>query len=207
MSIENERASILIADDHRMVAEAVSLTLKELGKYSVEIVHDFDSALRRLKNGDLDLMLLDLRMPGMNGIESVRSAMSFAGNTKIAIFSGNVDAPFIQAALDLGLHGIIEKNQPLKSLDSILTLILSGQVFLPHKTVERAVVQGREEELTPLEVAILSRASEGMKNIEIADELDFKEDRIKMHMRTICRKLGARNRAHAAMISRQLGLI
>ena len=203
----DEKTKVLIADDHLLLAEAVAAMLQQLGTYDVEIVKDFDSAIERLKAGGLDVLLLDLRMPGMHGVESIQSALDNANGAKVVIFSGNVDAPLSKAAVDVGIHGIIEKDLSVKSLDSILNLVLSGQVFMPLKTAESAVKTGRGEDLNTVEVSVLSRAAEGMKNKEIASDLGVSEVTIKMHMRAICRKLGARNRAHAAMVSRELGII
>lgn len=203
----DEKTKVLIADDHLLLAEAVAAMLQQLGTYDVEIVKDFDSAIERLKAGGLDVLLLDLRMPGMHGVESIQSALDNANGAKVVIFSGNVDAPLSKAAVDVGIHGIIEKDLSVKSLDSILNLVLSGQVFMPLKTAESVVKTGRGEDLNTVEVSVLSRAAEGMKNKEIASDLGVSEVTIKMHMRAICRKLGARNRAHAAMVSRELGII
>lgn len=207
LSKGDEKTKVLIADDHLLLAEAVAAMLQQLGTYDVEIVKDFDSAMERLKAGGLDVLLLDLRMPGMHGVESIQSALDNANGAKVVIFSGNVDAPLSKAAVDVGIHGIIEKDLSVKSLDSILNLVLSGQVFMPLKTAESAVKTGRGEDLNTVEVSVLSRAAEGMKNKEIASDLGVSEVTIKMHMRAICRKLGARNRAHASMVSRELGII
>lgn len=208
---EGARTRILIADDHRMITEAVARLLERTGAFEVHVVGTLDDAVQQLKRGaPYALLLLDVRMPGMNGLESVRRVLSRAGDTKVALFSGEADRRFVNGAVKLGTRGLIPKTMPLKSLVSALHLVMSGEVFLPAgAAAPSAEIPSDQdaERLTELEVGIMRYVADGLTNKEIALQIDGSEVAIKMHMRAICRKLDARNRAHAAIIARQLTII
>jgi two-component system nitrate/nitrite response regulator NarP len=160
------------------------------------------------EHGDFDIVLLDLKMPGMVGLESVQKVIKTAGDGKVVLFTGMVDRHFLNSALELGCKGLIPKTMPLKSLDSVIQLIMSGQVFVPMDSASvGADSSGKDHDLSDKELYVLRLAADGLTNKEIARGMDASEVTVKMHMRSICKKLGARNRAHAAMISRERALI
>lgn len=200
---------ILIADDHRMITEAVARLLERTADFETAVVGSLPEAIQTLtEDTGYDLLLLDVRMPGMSGLDSVQRVLSRAGETKVVLFSGEADRRFVAGAVDLGVRGLIPKTMPLKALTSALHLVLSGEVFMP---VEGASTVGTTEPadvgLTQLETTILRLASDGHTNKEIALHVNLGEVAVKMHMRAICRKLDARNRTHAAMMARSLGII
>ena len=200
---------ILIADDHRMITEAVARLLERSGGFETDVVGSLPEAIQALtEDTGYDLLLLDVRMPGMSGLDSVERVLARAGDTKVVLFSGEADRRFVAGAVELGVRGLIPKTMPLKALTSALHLVLSGEVFMP---VEGAATAGSidagEAGLTQLETTILRLASDGHTNKEIALHVNLGEVAVKMHMRAICRKLDARNRTHAAMMARSLGII
>ena len=201
---------ILLADDHNLLAEAVGNMLNALPDYEAITTDSLDGALSVLNSqGDIDLVLLDLKMPGMVGLGSVKTVIDKAGDGKVALFTGMVDRHFLNSALELGCRGLIPKTMPLQSLNSVIQLIMSGQVFVPtgatQTTIEKSGSDGAD--LSEKELFVLRLAADGLTNKEIARDMDASEVTVKMHMRSICKKLGARNRAHAAMISRERTLI
>ena len=128
----------------------------------------------------------------------------------MVLFTGSVDSRFLSDCVSLGVRGYIPKDMPLRSLDSALQLIQSGQTFIPLKPEANGAPTASSkdrENLTDRELHILRLAADGMTNKEIARDLSVTDVTVKMHMRNLCRKLGARNRAHAAIISRELMLI
>lgn len=205
------KARILIADDHRMITEAVARLLDRTGAFEAHVVGSLPEAIQELSRDEpYDLVLLDVRMPGMSGLDSVRRVVSRAGDAKVALFSGEADRRFVAGAVKLGARGLIPKTMPLKSLVSALHFVLSGEVFLPAEApaaTPEGVDEPNTENLTELEVSILRFAADGMTNKEIALQIDGTEVAVKMHMRAVCQKLNARNRTHAAIIARQLTLI
>jgi two-component system nitrate/nitrite response regulator NarP len=107
----------------------------------------------------------------------------------------------------LGVRGLIPKTMPLQSLVSVLRLIESGQMFVPADTMDDKQGAGDRDKLSDVELHVLRLAAAGLTNKHIANDMNQSETTIKMHMRTICKKLGARNRAHAAVIGRDMSII
>lgn len=201
--------SILLADDHNLLAEAICSMINAREGYRATSTDSLFGLLSILNDQpDPDVILLDLKMPGMVGLPSVKSVLAKAGNAKVVLFTGFVDSHFAQAAIKAGCRGLIPKTMPLKSLNSVIDLILSGQVFLPMQ--DAASTEGATSEdhgLTDKELFVLRLAADGLTNKEVARDMDVSEVTVKMHMRAICRKLNARNRAHAAVISREKSII
>lgn len=201
---------VLIADDHKLLAEAVGSMLTAQGGFDVVTVENYHQALAQLdQDPDVDIVLLDLKMPGMVGLDSVSSIVEKARSGKVVLFTGLVDRHFLNSSLELGVKGLIPKTMPLQSLNSVIQLIMSGQIFVPMIDVINNSEQqsGTGSDLNEKELFVLRLAADGMTNKEIARDMGCTEVTVKMHMRSICKKLGARNRAHAAMISRELSII
>jgi two-component system nitrate/nitrite response regulator NarP len=202
---------LLLADDHNLFAEAVSSMLNALPDYEAITTDTLNGAWALLaEHDDFDIVLLDLKMPGMIGLENVQKVVKTAGDAKVVLFTGMVDRQFLNSALKLGCCGLIPKTMPLKSLESVFQLIVSGQVFVPmdaSSTGTKSDGAGKDHDLSDKELYVLQLAADGLTNKEIGRGMDSSEITVKMHMRAICKKLGARNRAHAAMISRERALI
>lgn len=204
------KISVLIADDHHLVRDALAQALKADPRFSVMTADSSDAAKARITAlGRVDVVLLDIVMPGMNGLKSIADFVTLNAGGAVVVFSGNTAPDFIHQALDLGARGFIPKTLPLRSLATAIHLIASGQVFVPFVTSSPASAAdaGILARLTPKELAVLGRVSDGLTNKEIAWEIGVAEVTVKMHMRSICVKLQAKNRAHAAIIAAQAGLL
>jgi two-component system, NarL family, nitrate/nitrite response regulator NarL len=123
---------VLIADDHELLAQAVAEALSTNDDFSVAVTTSLNGVLVELDSNDYDIVLLDLRMPGMTGLSSIERILKCASSANIVLFTGQVDRRFLDDAVGLGVRGYIPKTMPLKSLDSSLKLIQSGQTFIPH---------------------------------------------------------------------------
>ena len=207
---DNENTlKIAIADDHKLLADAVSSMIGGEGGVETSCCYDLESLLKLLERDKFDVILLDLKMPGMSGLDSVAQVVRAARDGYVVLFTGQVDRHVLDKALELGVRGLIAKTMPLRSLGSIIELISSGQIFVPvgadfpGSTTDLKNNHG----LNDKELYVLRLAADGMTNKEIAREMGATEVIVKMHMRSICRKLGARNRAHAAIISRERSLL
>lgn len=200
---------ILLADDHNLLAEAVGNMLNAQPGNVAITTDSYDGILSLLaEHSDIDIVLLDLKMPGMVGLASVKSVIEKSAPAKVVLFTGMVDRHFLQSALELGCKGLIPKTMPLQSLNSVLQLIMSGQTFVPMDAGTPSLDKsGHDHDLSEKELFVLRLAADGLTNKEIARDMSTNEVTVKMHMRSICKKLGARNRAHAAMISRERALI
>lgn len=198
---------VLLADDHVLIAEAVGSVLSAHNFFSVDTVESLSDALIALA-GDkqYQIVMLDIKMPDATGIDSIKRVLDAAAGAKVTLFTAHADRQIVVRALKLGVRGIIPKTMPLQALESVLRLIHSGELFVPS-----ALMQEHEEagpnELTQIESLVLTMAAEGLTNKRIAHDIGATEATIKMHMRAICKKLGASNRAHAAIIARKNALI
>ena len=207
---DNENTlKIAIADDHKLLADAVSSMLGGEGGFETSCCYDLESLLKLLGRDKFDVILLDLKMPGMSGLDSVAQVVRAARDGYVVLFTGQVDRHVLDKALELGVRGLIAKTMPLRSLGSIIELISSGQIFVPVGADFPGSTTDLENDhgLNDKELYVLRLAADGMTNKEIAREMGATEVIVKMHMRSICRKFGARNRAHAAIISRERSLL
>ena len=202
--------SVLIADDHDLVREALAQALASDHRFSLTTANSYMAALTAIADfGKVDVLLLDIVMPGMNGLKSIEDFVKMNADGAVVVFSGNIAPDFITQALALGARGFIPKTLPLKSLATAIHLIASGQIFVPFV----AYSPPKEPEIEDLdrlslkELRILNHVSDGLTNKEIAWKVDVAEVTVKMHMRSICTKLKAKNRAHAAIIAAQNGLL
>jgi two-component system nitrate/nitrite response regulator NarL len=198
---------LLLADDHTLVAEAVAAVLAKTGRFSIEIVENYGAVLSALSGDEsYDIVMLDVRMPGSSGIDSVKRVISVAGDARVVLFTAHAEIQLIRRAVEIGACGVIPKTLPLQSLDSVLMLINSGQTFMPMSLME-SEDNTNAENLSQVELLVLKFAAEGMTNKRIANDIGVSEATVKMHMRTICKKLGASNRAHAAILARDRAIL
>lgn len=201
---------ILIADDHALVLDMMSMLLQSESDIEVETASDLPSSLDKLKNnGIFDLVLLDFHMPGMNGLDGLGKALEAAHGRPVAIMSGVAPQAIARQALDAGAAGFIPKTMPAKSLINAARFMASGEKFAPVAffTAESEAAQNPiAKDLSARELDVLNGVCRGLANKEIARELDLQEVTIKLHMKTLCRKLKARNRTHAVIIAKDAGL-
>ena len=202
--------NVLLIDDHNLVLELVKTFLSADGGFSVTVASDLSSGLAKIKEASgFDVVLLDVVLPGLTGISDVAKVVSANGDGAVVLFSGSVSANFVEKALKEGARGFIPKTLPLRALTSAIRLVAVGQTFIPGSFSygPTDAVQPGEGKVTPVESSVLRHLSKGLPNKEIAFLLKMSETTVKMHVRSICRKLGARNRTHAVIMGRADGLL
>jgi len=209
-SMSNTNKKILIADDHVLLAESVGVALAAAPRHFESMVATTlaETKLALETKEKFDLVLLDIRMPGMMGLKSIHEVVKAADPAPVALLSGTSDMGVVNAAVDFGSRGLIPKTLPLTAMVNVVDLILSGQAFIPVST-ETSFHSGSSQQkvgLTNRESSVLRLASEGLTNKEIAFSIGSTEVNVKMHMRSICNKLNARNRAHAVVIGKDMSL-
>jgi two-component system nitrate/nitrite response regulator NarP len=196
---------VLLADDHRLIGEAVATLLSSTERFSVDTAETHGETIDcLLQSGPYDIVMLDLRMPGLVGLDGIRQVVEKAGDGQVVLFSANADRHTLSRAIEMGVRGLIPKTMPLQSLVSVLRLIESGQMFVPANALDEKQPTGDREALSDIELYVLRLAAAGLTNKHIANDLKQTETTVKMHMRSICKKLGAKNRAHAAVIGRDM---
>lgn len=201
---------ILIADDHDMVRDTISAYLSSEGGAEVTTATDLPSALHEMEgSGPFDLVLLDYNMPGMMGLDGLIRALAANGGTGVGILSGSAPPRTAQDALDAGAIGFIPKTMGAKSLLNAVRFMSAGEIYMPVEFMREqsaAETHPLAQKLSPRELEVLGGLCRGLSNKEIARELDLQEVTIKLHVRTLCRKLEAKNRTQAALIAKESAL-
>ncbi|MFN4059361.1 response regulator [Paracoccus hibiscisoli] len=197
---------ILLADDHSLVREAVCAFLTAEGFEDVTGVSSLHEALDRVADdAPFDLVLLDYDMPGMNGLDGLSRMRAAMGARPVAMLTGSASPAVARQALDAGARGFLPKTLSAKSLAAAIQFIAAGGVFAPYDLMAAAPTRPADG-LTQRESEVLSGLCEGKSNKEIANDLNLQEVTIKLHVKTLCRKLGARNRTQAAMLAQDRAL-
>lgn len=217
---------LLLADDHTLFRDALVQYIERAEPTAkVILAKDFYQAEEALAQGhQIDLVLLDLRMPGMNGLEGLRIIREKFPQTRVALMSGVAEKNDVQAALALGAMGYFPKTLSGRSLIKAIQLVLAGEKFIPiehasnqlmpsyygdraaHERPQSAPQMPANVNLTPREKEVLHHLLKGSSNKEIATQLSLQEVTVKLHVRGICRKLDAKNRTQAALKAREMGL-
>ncbi len=197
-------ARILIADDHALVRDTISLFLSESGAHNVSSVDSVEACVQAVQeHGAPDLILLDYRMPGMEDLDGLRRMIAMCPGVPVALLSGAAGHAVGGAALAEGAAGFLQKSMTPEELSFAVSDLLSGRKVTPDMDGDLP----NRESLTRREYEVLRGVAKGLSNKEIARELGVTEVTIKLHVKTMCRKLDARNRTHAAMRGLELGLL
>ncbi len=208
---------IIFADDHTLVRESVSEHIRRLGEdVNIVQVGSLDAALAAL-TPTTDLILLDLQMPGMNGLEGLERMKSAAGDKPVVVLSGFTDKRTVNAVLERGAAGFIPKTASGKTLQRAIQAVMEGERYIPSIAVDGAdgpsPFEGGAErsagpaedspfrKLTEREQEIMRLLIAGKSNKQIGLDLGLQEITIKIHLRNAYRKIGATNRADAVRLS------
>jgi two-component system nitrate/nitrite response regulator NarL len=202
---------ILIADDHDLLRDTLVMFLEGEGSIEIVTAADLDGALSAVdSNSTFDLIMLDYDMPGMSGLNGLKKALAHNGGQRVALMSGIATKPIAEEALAAGAAGFVPKTLSAKSLINAVRFMAVGEQYAPIDFMtaedEAAAPNPLAEKLSRREMQVLEGLSKGKSNKEIARDLDLQEPTIKLHVKTLYRKIGAGNRTQAALIAKDEGL-
>lgn len=200
---------ILIADDHDLLRDTLVLFLNGEGMETV-CVADLDDALVKIdEQGPFDLVLLDYNMPGMNGLSGMQKAITHGDGQRVALMSGVATRDVAEKALAAGAAGFVPKTLAAKSLFNAVQFMVMGEQYAPLEFMTAAVDAPKNalaEKLSRRELQVLEGLTQGKSNKEIARDLDVTEPTVKLHVKSLYRKIDAANRTQAALIAKEAGL-
>lgn len=198
---------VLVADDHDLVRETIAAFLQAEGVGDVSMSANLPDALKLVEEtGSFDLVLLDYNMPGMDGLAGLAKMIDVNEEKPVAILSGSATPTIAQEALKAGAAGFVPKTLGSKSMVSAARFMAAGEIYAPFDFMQQEE-PATAANLSQRETEVLRGLCEGKSNKEIARDLDLQEVTIKLHVKTLSRKLEARNRTHAAMIAKERSLI
>jgi len=201
---------ILVADDHELLRDALAAFMSREDGIEMHAAADFAGA-RALLEGEYtyDLVLLDYNMPGMDGLNGIARAREISGVHRVALISGEANRDIAEQALEMGAIGFIPKTLPAKSLVNAIRFMAMGEKYAPldFMTAEDAEPDHPLlDQLSDRETQVLKGLTEGKSNKEIARDLDLSEPTVKLHVKTLYRKINVANRTQAALVARDAGL-
>lgn len=205
----------LIADDHPLVRAALGETLRRRWPAAAILeAADFDAVTARLAPPDpeaadteIDLILLDLTMPGSQGLMGLMLLRSHAPTVPVAIVSAQEDATTVRRALAFGAAAFIPKSAPVDHIQATIAAILRGEAppaEASSQSAEDEDLYRRLATLSPQQLRVLAMIGEGKLNKQICFELGIAEQTVKAHASQIFRKLGVVSRTQAALVMNRL---
>ncbi|MGE0213481.1 MAG: response regulator [Parvibaculaceae bacterium] len=207
------RRRFIVADDHPLFREALKQTLQGfLPDSGIRMAGSFDQVVTELESGeDFDLVLLDLKMPGAQGLSGLVFLRAQFPNVPVAIVSANDDPAVMRRALALGASGFVPKSSPAGGMREALEAMLEGRVWMPPDLDLEEGHDGETEDLarrlmtlTPQQMRVLMLLREGMLNKQIAFSLSVSEATVKAHVSAILQKLNVDSRTQAVIAAGKL---
>jgi DNA-binding NarL/FixJ family response regulator len=208
---------LLLADDHPLFREGVKPVLEKLDAY-IELVEatDYPSAFeamhRAALNGGVDLALLDLYMPGMDGLEGIVRFRAAFPDTPVVVLSAAEQTEDIQQLLSEGALGYVTKSSSSEVILGALRLVLAGGVYVPPGLMDQngavATIPEtvRTGSLTTRQIDVLRELAKGLSNKQIAKVLQVTEGTVKIHLAAVFRNLRVTNRTEAVLVAQKMGL-
>jgi DNA-binding NarL/FixJ family response regulator len=200
----------LLVDDHPMIHETLSAVVRSVVPQArIHTEHDLAGALSRAHAlPDLQLVLLDLGLPGCSGIDALVRMRKALPRARIAVVSASDDEESVRSALDAGAVGYVPKTSAPKVVAEALRLMLEGNTYVPPGTggAPRKSASMADLGLTGRQADVLRLVAKGLPNAEIARRLSISENTVKQHAHSAYRMLGVSSRTEAMVVLARLGI-
>jgi DNA-binding NarL/FixJ family response regulator len=209
--------SSIIADDHPLFRMALQQAIAEVIGDEVSFTEDFDQTIEALnKQENTDLLFLDLKMPGNEGLTGLMKIISSFPNLSVIIVSAEESVHVIHKVMEMGACAFIPKSSSLDKMAEAVRHVLNGEFWVPdyinldaieNTDTEHADIKenlSRLAQLTPNQLKVLKMMADGLLNKQIAYELNISESTVKQHSSQVLKKLGLNNRTQAGVIYKQL---
>lgn len=207
---------VLIADDHKMVREGLRRILEFDGE--IQVIDEADNGeecIKKIRSSKPDIILLDINMPVMNGIEALQEIRKKKLKTKVIILTVHNEIEYLLRAVDIGIDGYVLKDSDAHELIRAVTSVYEGDKFiqpsliplLNSKLIARDLDAERLEQLSKREIEVLKLVAVGMFNKEIGVELGISERTVKNHLSSIFKKIDSSDRTQAAVFAIRNGLV
>lgn len=205
----NKPINIMIADDHLMVREGIKQLLELDGDIVVNAEADNgEQCIKQLDNNKTDVLLLDINMPKMNGLEVLQQIKEKNNNLKVLILTIHNEVEYLEKAVEIGVDGYVLKDSESSILKKAIYCVYNGDTYIqPDLTIKlnernemkKSFIKNNEDSLTKREIEVLMLLAEGLYNKEIAYTLEISEKTVKNHVSNIFKKIDVSDRTQAAV--------
>lgn len=210
---ESGHLHIIIADDHPLFRDALRLTLEtRLSAATVEAAGSLDEAAKLIGSCEVDLVLLDLTMPGVQGLSGLLYLRAQFPSVPVVVISASEDRSIARKCIAFGAAGFVPKSANATTINAAIDKVLAGGLFLPTEMEggddpdrDAEALAARLSALTPQQVRVLMMLSQGLLNKQIAYELSVSEATVKAHVSAILTKLGVESRTQAVILAARIG--
>jgi two-component system NarL family response regulator len=203
--VTDARIRVLVVDDHPVVRQGLVALLEGPGIEVVGEAANGVEAVAAFTRLHPDVTLMDVRMPGMSGVEAITIIRRLSPEARVIVLTTYDGDAWVKRALEAGAAGFLLKDTAPGRITEVVRIVRDGGRYIPPELA--AKMEHRGPELTPREQEVLSHLVRGLRNREIGAELGVAEATVKLHVNAILGKLGAKDRTEAAAIALRRGLV
>jgi two-component system response regulator DegU len=208
---------LMLVDDHKMLREGLRRSLEEEGFYVVGEAADGDSAVRLVPAAKPDVILMDVSMPDMDGVEATRRILHNDPDQRIVMLTMHADKDILDAAIKAGAVGYLTKDCAIEEVIDAVRMAASGETALSPQLAKSMLQEvrkidqtaAREEDrlVTKREEEVLQLIADGCSTPEVAGRLYISQKTVKNHLASIYEKLNARDRTQAVLLAVRMGIV
>jgi DNA-binding NarL/FixJ family response regulator len=209
--------TLVLTDDHPLILDGMeNLFRLEKDFKVVARCLDGEETVKAVRKHKPDVLVLDIRMPGTDGLSLLRGMKKEKLSTRVVLLTGALDEDELAEAVRLGVRGLVLKEMAPKLLVQCIRRVHAGELWLEKRSVTNALEKLLQREagqrevaqlLTPREIEIVKQVAAGLRNIEIAKRLFISEGTVKMHLHNIYQKLGVDSRINLTRYAQEKGLV